>query len=358
MHIALYSPYLDTLGGGERYLLTVAEILSHYHQIDILMDSNLQTTDLEELKKNLQERLNLNLDQIKFIPSPIGAGTGQFKRALFLKKYDLLFAVTDGSLFFSTAKKSILHIQTPLNVSPGSSLFGKAKLKSWNLIVYNSEFTKQHSEKNWPIKSVVIYPPVDVVSLWPLEKKKYILSVGRFFGFLREKKHQLMIEVFADLSSEKKLPGWELHLAGSAAEGDMPYLEQLKMTAKGTPVYFHPNISYTDLVKLYGESSIYWHAMGYGETDPTKQEHFGITTVEAMAAGAVPIVVKKGGAIEVIEENKSGLFWQSTPELKDKTISLVEDPVLLQNLSAEAVKRAQDFSKEHFKNEILKLLDA
>ena len=59
-------------------------------------------------------------------------------------------------------------------------------LCGWNLIIYNSYFTKQYSQKYWPIKSEVIYPPVDVERIKPKEKKKYILSVGRFFGFLKD----------------------------------------------------------------------------------------------------------------------------------------------------------------------------
>ena len=38
----------------------------------------------------------------------------------FLKKYDLLFYLTDGSVFYSSARKSILHIQSPIKVNNGN----------------------------------------------------------------------------------------------------------------------------------------------------------------------------------------------------------------------------------------------
>jgi glycosyltransferase involved in cell wall biosynthesis len=118
----------------------------------------------------------------------------------------------------------------------------------------------------------------------------------------------------------------------------------------------HPNIPFLDLVTLYEQSDIYWHASGFEETDPTKMEHFGITTVEAMAAGCVPVVIKKGGQIEIVEEGVSGLFWESKEELANKTMILVEDPEKMVKLSDQAIEKSKYFSKEAFKENILKLI--
>lgn len=357
MKIAVYSPYLDTYGGGERYILTIAEILSAQNQVQILIDTNLRKNHLYTLKQNLSDRLNINLDKVEFTEAPLGQGTDFISRARFLHQFDVLFAVTDGSLFYSTAKKNILHIQSPLNVRPAASIPGKIKLKSWNKIIYNSEFTKQNSSKNWPVKSSVIYPPVDVEYFSSLSKRNLILSVGRFFGYLKEKKHRVMIETFADLSRNGKLKGWELHLAGSASEGDKPYLEELKSASENAPVFFHPNIKFPDLIKLYGESKIYWHAMGFKEDDPTKQEHFGITTVEAMASGCVPVVIKKGGQPEIVQEGVSGLFWESIEELREQTTGLAGDNTRMEKMAFEAVKRSKMFSKQEFRDKILKIIN-
>jgi glycosyltransferase involved in cell wall biosynthesis len=60
----------------------------------------------------------------------------------------------------------------------------------------------------------VIYPPVDIGKQVKVQKKNIILSVGRFFGYLKEKKHQMMIETFAKLVESGKVKGWDLYLAG------------------------------------------------------------------------------------------------------------------------------------------------
>lgn len=353
MKAAIYSPYLDTLGGGERYMMTIAEVLSKQgFDVDVLLDEHLVSFEME-LKKNLANRFNLNLTKISFMKAPIGRGSVPFNRAFFLKKYDVLFYLTDGSIFYPTAKKNILHIQSPLIGQPAKSAWGKLKLKGWNLIIYNSNFTKKYSERNWPLNSKVVYPPVDVTKIKPLEKKQYILSVGRFSS---SKKHEVMIKVFSDLYRDKKLEDWSLHLIGSASEGDKTYLYDLKEMSQGLPIKFYPNLVYNDLVKLYGESGIYWHGAGYGETDPIKMEHFGISTVEAMAGGCIPVVIGKGGQVEIVDHGESGFLWQTLEELKHFTERLISDNNLMRKMSKQAIIRAKKFDKKKFLEEINKII--
>lgn len=350
---AIYSPYLDTLGGGERYMMTIAETLLKWgFEVDVLLDKHLSS--FKNLKDKLEKRFNLNLKSANFTLAPVGEGADFFSRFIFFKKYDLLFYLTDGSIFYPSSKKNFLHIQSPLVDQSSKSLLGKIKLNGWDLIIFNSEFTKEHSKKYWPLTSKVIYPPVDVDNIRPLKKKKYILSVGRFFGYLRDKKHELIIKVFNEIY--KEIEGWSLHLAGSAAEGDKPYLYELKDLAKGLPIKFYPNLKYDELIKLYGESSIYWHAAGFGEDNPARMEHFGISTVEAMAGGCVPVVIGKGGLREIIEENVSGFCWNTINQLKQHTLELISNENLRIRLSKAAIIRSSNFSKKNFEENLKEVI--
>lgn len=354
MKIAIYSPYLDTFGGGERYMMTIAEVLSAGNTVDILLDQNLFNKGTNFLKNELSKRFNLDLQPVNFIKAPIGTNSSAISRIFFLKKYDTLFYLTDGSIFFPTAKKNILHIQFPL-AGETSSLWRKIKLNNWDLIIYNSNFTRKYSESNWPIKSEVIYPPVDIAKIKPLAKKKYILSVGRFFGYLQNKKQRLLIDVFKELLKRGELKDWSLHLAGSAGEADKDYIAELANIAKGVPIKFYPNLDYDKLIKLYGESAIYWHAAGYGEMEPIKMEHFGISTVEAMAGGCVPVVIAKGGQKEIVEDGKSGYLWETLKDFKNYTIKLTRDKILLEQVANQAIKRAKMFNKEIFRSSIIQI---
>lgn len=352
MKIAIYSPYLDSFGGGERYMMTIAECLVSKNEVDILLDSHL--FEIENLKINLSKKLNLNLNNINFIKAPVGRGSSFFQRIKFLRNYDFLFYLTDGSIFYSTAKNSILHFQVPFENTAAKNIWGRKKLFSWKMVIYNSEFTKDIVEKTWNLKGKVIYPPVAVEEFKSLKKEKIILSVGRFVSFSKVKKHELMIGVFKEMEKEG-LDGWSLHLAG-AVEGDKKYLEELKLKAKGAAIFYHPDINFEKLQDLYGRASIYWHAMGFGENDPKKQEHFGITTVEAMAAGCVPVVINKGGQKEIIENGKSGFLWNDIPELKKFTLKLINNSNLLGKMSRSATHRSKIFSKGEFCQRIQEII--
>lgn len=356
MKAAIHSPYLDTFGGGEKYMMTIAEVLSkNGFSVDVLLDKHLFHIGSNYLRDELSKRFNLNLNEVNFINGPVGKGSSFLLRLPYFKKYDVLFYLTDGSIFYPSAKRNILHIQSPIIGQPAKSIWGKLKLKGWDLIIYNSNFTRKNSENNWPIKSEVIYPPVDVDKIRPLEKKRYILSVGRFFGYLKDKKHEVMIQAFKDLYATHNITGWSLNLVGSAQSGDEIYLKQLRNLAKDLPVNFYPNLEYDKLIKLYGQSSIYWHAAGYGEDDPTKMEHFGISTVEAMAGGCVPVVIGKGGQPEIVEPGRSGFLWNNMKALEEYSLMLIQNEELMVKMAKKACLRAKYFSKEKFKQNIFEI---
>lgn len=355
MKAAIYSPYLDTLGGGERYMMTIAEVLSKTNQVDILLDSHLFLMDTQKLIQNLSDRFGLDLKKVNLVTAPLGKDTNVLNRSIFLTKYDLLVYLTDGSIFYPTSTKNILHIQSPIIGQAYKSIFGKLKLSGWDLIIYNSKFTQANAKKYWPLKSEVVYPPVDIENIKPLKKKKYILSVGRFFSFLKDKKHETLIETFKKIHKDKNLKGWSLNLAGSAGQGDEQYLEKLRRDSIRFPINFFPNLEYSELIKLYGESSIYWHAAGFGEDDPTKMEHFGISTVEAMAGGCVPVVIGKGGQTEIVSEGEDGFLWNNLREIENKTLKLIKNEKLLLKISKKSIKKAASFDKRLFEERIIKL---
>lgn len=347
MRVGIYTPYLDSFGGGERYMLSIAEILSKDHLVDLFLDKHQLTLEPKLLIPKLAKYLDLDLSKINLLPAPIGEGSKFFERFFFLKKYDLMIYLTDGSIFYSTAKKNLLHFQVPFKNTAAKGFWGKIKLSTWNLAICNSLFTQQYINQSWSIKTTLLYPPVEIEKIKPLKKEKWILSVGRFASFSKSKKHEEMINVFRELYKEKETNGWSLHLAGSI-EGDPTYIDELKELTKGIPVYFYSNLVFDKLIELYGKSSIYWHAAGFDENDPVKMEHFGITTVEAMAAGCIPIVTNKGGQVEIIDNGLNGYLWDDIDELILRTKEIISSPESREKLSKEAIIKSKQFSKNNF----------
>lgn len=223
---------------------------------------------------------------------------------------------------------------------------------TYETIWANSEFTRRWIERYWERPSAVLYPPVDVEIFAPAQKRNQILSVGRFFAGSHNKKHPLMIAAFKEMV-DHGLADWQLHLVGGAGpkEEDQEYLRQLHAQAAGYPIHIHADIPFADLTRLYGESAIYWHASGFGEDEerePIKFEHFGITTVEAMASGCAPVVIGKGGQPEIVRHGENGFLWNTVDDLQRLTWQLIRDAALRQWLAGAAIDYSRRYDKVHF----------
>ena len=348
MRVGFFSPYLDTFGGGERYMLTLASHLAEKHDVEIFWGDS-------AIKAPLTRFLKIDLTKTKFVENIFGQN--------FLKKirrsasYDLIFVLSDGSVPFSFAKRSILHFQVPFIFSK-IDVKTKLNLTRYKYVVVNSHFTKKYIDKSFKVNSRVIYPPVDIKSLKPGKKENLIISVGRFSQQqLHPKKQEVLIEVFKELY--KTVPSWKLILTGQSKKQDYRYIKNLKASVKGYAIRIRENISYNDLRKLYAKASIYWHATGFGEDEtrnPQKMEHFGISTVEAEAAGAVPVVIEKGGQKEIIKDGKNGRLWSTKTQLYEITKNLIKNKGQWQRLSKEAMKDSKRFSQERFIKEYEKII--
>jgi len=343
MKVGIFDPYLDTLGGGERYMMTVAEWLADLgHKVDVFWNE-------KSLKKDIKVRLGLNLGKTEFVEDIFSSKRNLFKKWQITKKYDLFFYLSDGSVPLLLARKNILHFQVPFHQVGGRSFLNRIKQKQIKTTVCNSKFTKKFIDKEYGVKSLVIYPPVSVEKFKPGKKENIILSVGRFTDVLHKKRQDVLVEVFKKLV-DKDLNGWQLVLVGSDKEGKK-LISKIKKAISGYPVKIKTNVSFVELQKLYAQAKIFWTAAGFGvdeDEHPEQVEHFGMTTVEAMAAGCVPVVINKGGQKEIVDQGQNGFLWQNKEELIKLTLGLIKDESFLRNLSRAAIKKSKNYSLERF----------
>jgi glycosyltransferase involved in cell wall biosynthesis len=223
-------------------------------------------------------------------------------------------------------------------------------LDSYDRIVAISEFSRTWVQRRWQRRSDLLHPPV--TSFAATTKDDVILSVGRFFppGAFHAKRQLEMVRAFADLV-RSGAGDWSLHLVGACAPEHVGYLDDVRSAAAGLPVELHVDASGRELAELYGRASIYWHAAGLGEdhrVHPERFEHFGITTVEAMSAGAVPVVFGGGGQLEVVRHGVDGYHFGDLSELVARTRRLLDDPALRAQLSTEASTAARRFGEDAF----------
>ena len=233
-------------------------------------------------------------------------------------------------------------------------------LKTYNLILANSKYTQGWIRKLWDKESLILYPPVRFDEFNPGSKRNAILSVGRFFRGSHNKKQIPMIQTFKKMC-DNGLQGWEYHLAGGTHQEPVhqEYLAKVITESKGYPIYIHPNCQLEKLRELYGESKVYWHAAGLDEDEsrnPERFEHFGITTVEAMAAGCVPVVIGKAGQVEIVQSGGNGLLWETLDQLQESTLKVVEDENLRDRLGLAAIGTAQNYSFDRFEDRVQELV--
>lgn len=386
---AIYDPYLDTLGGGERYCLTVAEILlKKGFQVDLFWSGD------PDLVQKAEQRFSLDLKGINIVPdifqiSPSKIDLVEDNQSLVrnsqkthtdynfiektntlinklktTKQYGLLFYLSDGSIPYLFGKKNILHIQVPFvkQKTISSRLKNITKFSFISSIVCNSRFTASFFDPIFKSKIEILYPPVDINKFFISENKEnIILSVGRFDNILNAKKQDVLIDAFKELHKNESAKNWKLVLAGGSLKNpdENSYLKHLKNQSQNFPIEFVVNPNFETLKNLYAQSKIYWHAAGYHvdqSKHPEETEHFGMTIVEAMASGLVPVVINKGGIPEIINNGMNGYLWDEIDELVSKTQILISSPELIQSMSSESIKSIDQFSKENFQIQFIRLI--
>ncbi|MDD5659105.1 MAG: glycosyltransferase [Actinomycetota bacterium] len=238
-------------------------------------------------------------------------------------------------------------------------------LDTYDKIISISRYSYFWVKKLWSKESTILFPPVDTESFYSSGKEKIILSVGRFFPEHHNKKQLELAQVFMELYDQypEEIKGYELILAGGLEnkKAHLDYVEKIREASCGYPIKIAANIAWEDLTKVFAKAEIFWHAAGIGEDEqkhPEKFEHFGITTVEAMVSGCIPIVINKGGQKEIIKEAVNGFKFDSFDELKEKTIAAIKNPLEMSKIRENAKIDAGLYSNEVFRKNLLEIIES
>ena len=391
MRIGIYNePSEGRIGGCEYSVAVLAAALGGAADVDIVHHrASLSLDELAEFAAS-----DLTVARLRYVePEPFTVGTGQSPlrryresrawHASLSEPYDLFINFTHHYPPFCHARNGVLVVLFPLHDRPflafqaeaagrGSTLRWTGlkqlyydwewaqRMETYQIKMTNSRFTQEWTKRRWGIDATIVYPPVDT-DFRAARKTNLILSVGRFSTTGHAKNQREMVGAFARLCGAG-LRGWEYVCAGGLGDSpdDRAYFASVRREGEDCPALVLANVERARLIELQEQAKIFWHGAGYGvgEDQPELMEHFGIATVEAMAAGCVPVVPNRGGQPEIVEHGVNGFLWDSLDELADYTSHLASDDDLREGMAEAARSRARAFSRESFVAPFLGLLSS
>jgi len=255
----------------------------------------------------------------------------------------------------------ICYVHFPYwGVGKDCNLRGKARkiahlwvLKLCKLILVNSSFTKEVLCRIAPEvcrRIYVLYPPIPVK---PMDEEDFLASLSKrrnvvltVSRFSREKKLEIVLDI------AKNVEEGEFIIVGSLIDKDYyVHLNRIIEKERVSNVKLWPNASFEELHSLRLQSKVYLHTMPY--------EHFGISIVEAMALGCVPVVHRSGGPWYDILERKEiyGYAYSSVTEAVTKIEILLNDPNRYIKRALLALRRSKAFTYEKFGERLYEVLN-
>lgn len=355
MKIALVHDWLITLAGAEKVLEKIYELYPSPIYTLVKNEKNLKGSIFENAKiitsfiQKLPKAKTKYKNYLPLFPLAIE----QFD----LSEYDVIIssshAVAKGVLTNSN-QLHISYVHTPIryvwdlyhDYLKESSLNKGLKgliakfilhyIRIWdastaNRVDYyiaNSKYIARRIKKIYRKDAVVIYPPVDVekFEVW-VKKENFYLTASRMVPY---KKINLIVKAFSQIPDKKLV-----------VIGDGPDFKKVKSKAsKNVELLGYQPF---EVLKDYMQRA---KAFVFAA-----EEDFGIIPVEAQACGTPVIAYGKGGVLETIIENKTGIFFKE--QTVESLIQAIKDFERKENIfdPYEIRKNAERFRKERFKEE-------
>ncbi|PIF19367.1 MULTISPECIES: glycosyltransferase [unclassified Acidovorax] len=236
--------------------------------------------------------------------------------------------------------------QLPWALRPVYAIFARwfrwqyeSAIRQMHRVIVNSENIRQRLKHYTGIDAEVIYPPVDVDGFENLGDSGYYLSTARLVA---NKRVDVVVRAFL------RMPHQKLVVASGG-----PEYERLKDMARGAS-----NIVFTGWQS--DEALRRWVGGARAVIYLPVDEDFGMSPVEAMAAGKPVIGVQEGGLLETIVPGQTGVLLPTPPSETD-----VENAVTTvdawarqpgDELSQACRARAEQFSEAIFIQNMRRLL--
>ena len=363
MRIVVVHPRMSVMGGGERVAIhSMKEALRQGHEVYLATES----FDVDRFEDFFGvQGLFKNIRLLTYPPfRPIVRRAVLYQRLVYHqsrlrkivsknRRFDLILNTAEVANQPSARLPSIEYCYFPEYFSHLESnghsrlwetyywpakVFYHARVTHIDRLLAVSDFTREFVRHRWLRESTTLYPPcpIDLYNKLRVPKRDLVVTVGRIAP---EKRMGLFLEI------ARRSPDIEFAIIGSVASEQMSYYDSLRACAP-------TNVSFVvaplrKASELLGSAKIYLHC--------ALNEHFGITIVESMAAGCVPIVHDSGGPREIVSGDV-GYRWNSIAEAVRQVSTMIEDDALRRERSKAAALRAGQFGPELFESGMGKVI--
>ncbi len=351
MKIALAHDHLNQIGGAERVVFAMHQVWKDAPLHTILYDRNKigDFFNSLEIKTSLVQKLPFSASKLRWYLFIIPFAMGKFD----FSGYDAVISSASAFGKYVKVPRGCVHFcychtptrylwsepSTYIDEVGGNFLIKKTwpfvleYLRKQDLVasekvdyfIANSKFVAERIKLYYKRDSNVIYPPVCTTG-YPKEKKQnYFVMVSRLRPY---KKIDIAINAFNRIRAK-------LVIIGSGED-----LGRLKSIA-GKNIFFAGNVSEKKKKKILSGAAGFIHP---------QIEDFGISAVEAMAAGTPVAAYNLGGANETVLDKKTGLFfeeqtWQCLADCVIKMRKMDFDYSFIKS-------HAENFSREKFMSNI------
>jgi glycosyltransferase involved in cell wall biosynthesis len=319
--ISYHLPPHDVIGAGMQMHYTANAYARHGHDVTMFSPYSEKAQDA----------------QYEMVTVPVGAHNRTFRFAWNMRrqdftKFDVLHAAGDD--YWLLGKKRPYHIRTfhgscfseALHIKGGRErlrmiLLG---LSEWAACaVAERKVCVSHNTQHYiPFAKEVIWNGVDLDAFKPGTRKAEVPAI-LFVGTLNSRKRGAdLLDIFTQ-RIRPALPDAELWIVREERHFAVP------------GVRWFGKVSLEHLIELYQKAWVFCL--------PSSYEGFGVPYAEAMACGTAVVATPNVGALEVLDNGRSGII-ADLPELGDALLRILTDSPERQRLEQIGLERAQVFS--------------
>ncbi len=358
MKTALIHEWLTKIGGSEKVLEAIYEIYPSPIYVLVKDEELIKETIFENAKvyTSFIQKLPMAKKNYAYYLPLFPFAIEQFD----LSEYDLIISSSHSvakGVITNADQIHICYCYTPMryawdlyhlyikSIKGISSVIAKLALhylRIWDLtslagvdyFITISKYTAKRIKKIYRKEAQVIYPPVDVERFEMSSKKEdFYLTVSRIVPY---KRIDLIVEAFRHLPKKRLI-----------VIGDGPDLKKIKGNAPANVEFlgYRP----FEIVKEYMKKA---RAFIFAAI-----EDFGISPVEAQACGTPVIAYGRGGVLETVVKDETGIFFyeQSPKALIDAIMEFERKENLFE--PEKIRKSVQKFNKNRFKKEFKEAID-